>query len=86
MFLLMIKHRTNIVSAIPKNHVTPDLKNLDSLLICTLSDILEIIPSAVPTRTSGKSTDEIMFPINVIIKSRTGCTVDAVTKFPCCYH
>lgn len=83
MFLLTIKPRVNIVKTIPSIHTTLDLKNFDILSICILSDIFETIPSAVPISTSGNKKFVMKFAINVIIKSNTGCIVDAVTKFPC---
>ena len=39
---------TNIVRTIPNIHITLDLNILAILSICLLSDIFEIIPSAVP--------------------------------------
>lgn len=44
----MIVLRTNIVKTTPRIQITLDLKNFASLSICILSDILDIIPSAVP--------------------------------------
>lgn len=58
----MIKLRTKTVSTIPSAHTTLDLNILESLPICILSDILDTIPSDVPTSISGINTEEIKFP------------------------
>lgn len=85
-FLLKIKHRTNIVETTPNIHTTLDLKNLDILSICILSDIFDTIPKAVPININGKRNVVIKLPIKVISSKSIGCIVDAVTKFPRCYH
>lgn len=72
MFLLLKELRTNIVRTIPNAQITLDLKNLESFPICILSDIFDIIPSDVPISISGKKTEDIIFPIKVIITRSTG--------------
>lgn len=78
--------RTNTVKTIPSTQTTLDLKNLDILSICILSDIFDTIPREVPINMSGNRKDVIKLPIKVIINKRIGCTVEAVTIFPCSYH
>ncbi len=86
MCLLMIILRTKIVNTTPSIQITLDLKNFDILSIWILSDIFDIIPSAVPTKISGSKKFVMKFAMNVIINSRIGCTAPAVTIFPCGYH
>lgn len=77
---------TNTVSTIPKIHTTDVFMYFDNLLICTLSDILEIMFNATDIKLAGISTTFIKFPINVIINSIMGCSMLADTAFPSCYH
>ncbi len=78
--------RTNKVNTIPSIHTTLDLKNLDILSICILSDIFDTIPREVPINMSGNKKVVMKLPIKVIINKRSGCIVDAVAIFPCSYH
>lgn len=86
MCLLVIALRTKIVRTTPSIHTTLDLKNFEILSIWILSDIFDIMPSAVPTKISGSKKFVMKFAMKVIISSRIGCTAPAVTMFPCGYH
>ena len=66
---------TKIVSITPKTQTMLDLKNLESLSIWSLFEILETIPSAVETNTTGIIISFIKFPINVIINNKIGSNI-----------
>lgn len=80
------KTPTNNVSAIPKAHITLDLKNFDIWEIWNLSDIFETMPNAVDTSVIGKSMFTIAFPIKVIKNNKIGCIKLAETMLPSCNH
>lgn len=73
---------TNIVSIIPKTHITVLFINFDSLSICTLSDMFEIMLNAIDISVAGISMVFIKLPINVITNSIIGCNIVAETVFP----
>jgi hypothetical protein len=53
---------TKITITNPKNHEIPDLKKVDNLFNCTLSDMFDTIPKTVATSVIGKITPVIIFP------------------------
>ena len=73
---------TNIVSTIPNIHTIDELKNLDNLSSCILSDTFETIAKAVEINTNGIIIILIKFPINVIKKSNIGSNKLADVKLP----
>ena len=77
---------TNIVITVPKNHVTPDLRNLDSFPICTFSDKLDIIPKAVAINAIGNTNNVIVFAINTTENIINGCIKATDAMFPSCRH
>lgn len=77
---------TNRVRTIPSIHITEVFMYLDNLSTCTLSDILEIIPSATDIKLAGIKIVFIKFPIKVIINNIMGCSIPADAMFPCSYH
>ena len=73
---------TNTVKITPKNHTTPDLKNFESLSICTLSDILDIIAKLVNIKTSGIIMFKMIFPTKLIINKIIGSIIELVAILP----
>lgn len=73
---------TNIVSTIPKTQITLDFINFDSLSICTLSDIFDIIVKLVIAKTIGISMFWIKFPINSTPNKIAGCNMLVVVMLP----
>lgn len=73
---------TNIVRTIPKIHVTLDFISLDSLSICILSDILEIIVKLEIAKTTGINIFWIKFAINSTPKIIVGCNILVVVMLP----
>lgn len=77
---------TNIVNAIPKHQTTELFINFGNLSICTLSEILDIILSAIDISVAGINIVLIKFPIKVIINKIIGCNMLADAIFPSSYH
>lgn len=71
-----------IVITNPNIQVIPDLKKLDNLPICILSDKLAIIPNAVATKVIGNITSVITLPIKTIEKIINGCIKLTDVIFP----
>ena len=74
---------TNTVSTMPNIHVTPDFISFDSLSICILSDILEIIVKLEIAKTTGISIFSIKFPISSTPNIIVGCSMLVVVMLPC---
>lgn len=67
---------------IPINHIVPDFKKFGILSIWTLSDIFDMIDSAVLTKIIGTIIDWNIFEIKFIINSNIGCNILAETILP----
>ena len=77
---------TNIVNTIPKHQITELLINFDSLSICTLSEMFDIIFKATDINIAGINIVLIKLPINVIINKIIGCNMPADAIFPSSRH
>ena len=76
------KTPTKSVTTTPKNQTILDLKNLDNLSTWILSDMLDMIPSAVPISKIGITKFWIILLINTIEPSIIGCTTETDIILP----
>ena len=74
------KVQTKIVRIIPKIHTMDDFKSFDKRSICTLSEMLEIIPNVMEIRSIGMIKLAIKFPIKLIINKIIGWTIPVVDR------
>ena len=75
---------TNIVKIIPSTHIVVEFIYLANLLICTLSDIFDIMLNAIDIKANGIIILVIIFATNVITNSIIGSSIVADVILPRC--